>query len=54
MLMTKAESNDASRKWAANTRSPLDRDTQIEIMKNAECRHNLLMEKYKSMFYNER
>lgn len=39
MIMTKSEANEASRVWAANVKAPIDRDTQIYMMKTAQQRH---------------
>ena len=50
MIMTKSEAKEASRVWAANAKAPIDRDTQIYIMKTAAWRHKVLMNKYKEMF----
>ena len=53
MIMTKSEANKASRVWAANVKAPIDRDTQIYMMKTAAWRHQVLMNKYKEMFKNK-
>lgn len=37
-IMTKEEVKSAARIWAANVKAPIDRDTQILIMKNAAQR----------------
>jgi hypothetical protein len=50
MIMTKSEAKEAARVWAANAKSPIDRDTQIQIMKTAAWRHAQLRNKYKEMF----
>lgn len=37
-IMTKEEVQSAAKIWAANVKAPIDRDTQILIMKNAAQR----------------
>jgi hypothetical protein len=49
MIMTKEEVQSSSRIWAANGRSPIDRDTQILIMKTAAWRHQQVRNKYKEI-----
>jgi hypothetical protein len=49
-VMTKEEVKRIVHTWPANTKQPIDRDTQIYLMKTAAWRHKVLMNKYKEMF----
>lgn len=50
VIMTKEEVKSAAHTWPANIKQPIDRDTQIHLMKTAAWRHKVLMNKYKEMF----
>jgi hypothetical protein len=50
IIMSKEEVKDASRIWAVNVKAPIDRDTQIYMMKTAAWRHKQLQNKYKELF----
>ncbi len=49
-LMSREEVELATHIWPANVKAPIDRDTQIHMMKTAEWRHKQLQNKYKELF----
>lgn len=54
VIMTKDEARNASRVWAANVKQPIDRDTQIELMKTARERHQSAINRLMKQVQNER
>ena len=54
VIMTKEEARTASHVWAANVKQPLDRDTQIVMMKTARERHQSVINKLMKKLEDER
>jgi hypothetical protein len=54
VIMTKEEARNASHAWAANAKQPIDRDTQIELMKSAKERHQSAINRLMKQVQNER
>lgn len=54
MIMTKEEARSAARIWAANVKSPIDRDTQIMLMTTARQRHEGTLNKIARQLEMER
>lgn len=54
VVMTKEEARNASRIWAANVKQPIDRDTQIAMMKSARERHQSVINRLTKKLEDER
>jgi hypothetical protein len=54
VIMTKEEARNASHVWAANTKQPINRDAQIELMRTARDRHQSVINRLMKQVQNER